>query len=320
LLTVGRIINVQGYNFHDDGQVFHVGDSVNPVLPANALVLSKHLVSSLHNDVQLGIMSCKQALVEERAPPAPRSSSAMNAEVLGEIRDLRDQLTALQDAMERSEIRKLRKKLDCWRSNARTRVESSTFKDALIDFYHCAADDGRVKCMATGRDYSRHEVRASHIMKRSTNGDTLALFGLPVHLDHPRNGMLLLEPIEQAFDRKDVCILYSPVTRQLTLKVLNPQLHELKITSEQGTIYGTYGSIDGAVLQLPEGKVPYRRILSMHAKFAFSRALNFGWVENTEVLESYFNVSDAGLEEPLGLGHLTWQQVHSDIHTTALVV
>jgi len=336
LLTAGRIITVQGYTFHDDWQVFHVGDSVNPALPANALVLSKHLVSSLHNDLQLGIMSCKQALVEERAPPAPRSSSAMNEEVLGEIRDLKDkltalqdamrksdlkdQLTALQDAMERSEIRKLRKELDCWHSNARTRVESTTFKDALIEFYHCAADDGRVKCMATGRDYPRHEVRASHIMKRSTNGDTLALFGLPVHLDHPRNGMLLLEPIEQAFDRKDVCILYSPVTRQLTLKVLNPQLHELKMTSEQGTIYGTYGSIDGAVLHLPEGKVPYRRILSMHAKFAFSRALNFGWVENTEVLESYFNVSDAGLEESLGLGHLTWQQVHSDIHTTALVV
>ena len=231
----------------------------------------------------------------------------MNAEVLGEIRDLRDQLTALQDAMERSEMRSLRKELDCWHCNARTGFESRMFKDALIDFYHCAADDGRVKCMVTGRAYSRDEVRASHI------GGNLGLFGLPGNIDHPRNGMLPLEPIEQAFDRKDVCILYDPVTRQLTMKVLDPLIRESEMTSEEGKTYGTYGSIDGAVLQLPEGKVPYRRVLSTDAKFAFSRALNFGWVETTEVLESYFNVSDAGLEEPLGPGHLTWQQIRNNI-------
>ena len=39
LLTAGRIINVQGYTFNDDWQILNVGDSVNPVLPANALVL-----------------------------------------------------------------------------------------------------------------------------------------------------------------------------------------------------------------------------------------------------------------------------------------
>ena len=248
------------------------------------------------------------------------------AQVLQEVRALndgnlalQDGLVALQDAMVRNELRNLRKELDCWHSNARTLVESTSFKDTLIEFYHCAVGD-RVKCMATGRDYPRKEVRASHIIKRSTNGDTMDLFGLLADIDNPRNGMLLLEPIEQAFDRKDICILYNPVSRGLTMKVLNPQLRDAEMRSEQGKTYGTYGSIDGAVLQLPEGKFPYRRVLSMHAKFAFSRALNMCWIEDTEVLENYFNVSDTGLQEPLGLGHLSWQEVHAGIHTRAQVV
>ena len=230
------------------------------------------------------------------------------AQVLQEVR-------ALQEGLARIEIRNLRKELDCWHSNARTVFESSSFKDALIAYYHCAVDI-RVKCMTTGRDYPRNEVRASHIIKRSTHRDTLTLFGLPADIDRPRNGILLLEPIVQSFDRKDICILYNPVKRQLTMKVLNPQLMEAEMRSEEhGKTYGTYGSIDGAVLQLPEGKFPYRRVLSMHAKFAFSRALHMGWIEDTEVLECYFNVSDMGLQEPLGLGHLSWQQVHTDTYT-----
>ena len=243
------------------------------------------------------------------------------AQVLQEVRALNDRLVALQTGLMENEVRNLRKELDCWHSNARTRFESSSFKDALIDFYECAFED-KVTCMATGCAYPRNEVRASHIVKRSTNGDTMKLFGLPTDIDNPRNGLLLLEPIEQAFDRKDICILHVPTTGQLTMKVLNPQLMAARMKSEQQPCktYGTYGSIDGAVLQLPEGKFPYRRVLSIHAKFAFSRALHMGWIEDTEVLESYFNVSDMGLQEPLGLGHLSWQQVHTDIHTHTAVV
>ena len=36
----------------------------------------------------------------------------------------------------------------------------------------------------------------------------------------------------------------------------------------------------------------------MHAKYAFARALQYGWIVMTETLDTYFNVSDEGLEEP----------------------
>lgn len=231
------------------------------------------------------------------------------------MRALQEGVATLQDSLARSEVRNLRKELDCWHSNARTRIESNIFKDVLIEFYECAVGD-KVKCMATGRAYPRNEVRASHIIKRSTNGDTMELFGLPADIDNPCNGMLLVEPFEQAFDRKDVCILHDPATGQLKIKVLNPQLRTAEMRSEQqpNKTYGTYGLTDGLALQLPKNKFPYRRVLSMHAKFAFSRALHLGWIQDAEILESYFNVSDAGLQEPLGLGNLSWKEVHANIH------
>ncbi len=82
----------------------------------------------------------------------------------------------------------------------------------------------------------------------------------------------------------------------------------------------TYGSIDGLVLQLPTGVFPYRRALSMHAKFAYSRALHLGWITASATLDSYFNVSDNGLQEPVGLGLLTWQEVHLSIHNVTGVM
>ena len=125
-----------------------------------------------------------------------QTSEGVGAEILQELQALR---TSLANA----EIRRLRQVLDCWHSNSHTVIESTVFMDALAVFYGCARTTNTdLKCMLTGNFYPRPEVRASHIIKRSTNGDTMHLYGLPPNIDHVRNGLLLLEPIEQAFDRK----------------------------------------------------------------------------------------------------------------------
>ena len=115
------------------------------------------------------------------------------------------------------------------------------------------------------------------------------------------------------------------MSNQLVAKVLNPSLtKELMPKSKpRGTTYPmNYGSVDGLVLQLPSATTfPYRRALSMHAKFAFSRALYLNWIiADSTTLYSYFNISNNGLQEPLGLGLLTWQEVHMSIHNATLIV
>lgn len=230
----------------------------------------------------------------------------------------------MRTGLANAEIRRLRQELDCWHSNTRTVIESTVFKDALADFYGCTRSRNRdLKCMLTGNFYPRREVRASHIIKRSTDGDTMHLYGLPPNVDHVRNGLLLLEPIEQAFDRKDICFLYNSLSSQLVAKVLNPSLMTERMPKSQprGATYPrTYGSIDGLILQLRSATLfPYRCALSMHAKFAFSRALHLNWIADSTMLENFFNLSDDGLQEPLRLGLLTWQEVHMNIHNTSLI-
>ena len=50
----------------------------------------------------------------------------------------------------------------------------------------------------------------------------------------------------------------------------------------------------------------------MHAKYAFARALQYGWIVMTETLDTYFNVSDKELEEPDFIQPLSWQDLKYD--------
>jgi hypothetical protein len=63
LLCSGWMISVNGYDFDVGWKDFRVQDSVNPTLPTNVLVLSKHLASSLPADIRKEIHECKQYLV-----------------------------------------------------------------------------------------------------------------------------------------------------------------------------------------------------------------------------------------------------------------
>ncbi len=224
-----------------------------------------------------------------------------------------EQLQEVLAAQRHAKIQKHREELDCWRSSSRTRVESKTFKAGLVDYYRCDGPGGQLKCLLTGEFYDQQHVRASHLIKHCTDGNTMHRYGLPSNIDDVRNGLLLLQDIELAFDRKDICFLYDPLTLALRAKVLNPRLMEERMPTHSFRIFG---SVDNQVLCLPPGVFPYRRVLSMHAKLSYSRALHKGWITDTEELESYFNVSDTGLQEPLGLGLLTWKQVHPTIHNT----
>jgi hypothetical protein len=224
--------------------------------------------------------------------------------------------------MAAAEIRRVRKELNCWVTNYRTLQESSEFKHEVIRFYGRGVSvvGDRVitaRCMVSNAVVAYSELRPAHLVKHSTP-HLMTLYGLsPLEIDNPRNGILILDSIEKAFDHLDVCFLYNAMTQVLTFKVMNPTFNSKRILPYSSAELRTFGDIDGNVLQCAVGCLPYMRVLSVHTKFSFSRALSMGWIKNTEALVTYFNVSETGLREPECIRDLTWEQMnYTDIITT----
>ena len=165
--------------------------------------------------------------------------------------------------------------------------------------------------MVTGLQLPYDFVAASHIWKQAKGGSGMfELFRLtPSDADGPRNGLLLAKPIEKAFDRKDVCFLYSPPKQQLTLYVVNmdgttvTRPNPLRTTTvaqvkgwkrDQKKLAPTFEDLHGRPLLLPDGVFPFRRILALQAKLAFRYGIMNGFIsqEDFDQFETYSRVSD----------------------------
>ena len=230
---------------------------------------------------------------------------------------------AIRNDMASAEVRRIRRELNCWLTNYRTIHESTEFKLAVINYYGMTVSSvgDRImtaRCMVSGAVVQYGELRPAHLVKHSTP-QLMVLYGLSsLEIDNARNGILMLDSIEKAFDHLDVCLLYNSLTHALTLKVMNPVLQTKRILPNSTVELRTFADVDGSALKVvTAGSMPYRRILSVHTKFAYSRALSMGWIANTETLSTYFNVSEVGLQEPECICNLTWEQMnYTDIITT----
>jgi hypothetical protein len=126
-----------------------------------------------------------------------------------------------------------------------------------------------------------------------TKGRGLPKFGLSIaDLNNPRNGLLMLKDIENAFDRKQLCFLYQPfgetAERIFLVKVLDPDIKQMTIT---GTTKN-FTDIDMTHLQVPKNRIPYRRLLSFHARCSFHHAKEIGWIQAHESFDEYFDISE----------------------------
>jgi len=190
-------------------------------------------------------------------------------------------------------------RLDIWSSNTRSKFEQADFKSSLIINYQRSSTlgDTHLKCMILDVDIPRPKVIASHIWKFHTEGEGLEEFGLQVtDLGNVRNGLLLCESIEQAFDSKRVCFLIDRIhPEDIVLKVLDPNLFPMVVSSDSPTHpQETFQDIDGRLLQHPPGILPFRRILNFHAKLSFQKAIRKGWIANDISFEDFFDLSIDG--------------------------
>jgi len=221
----------------------------------------------------LSLSSIEQGDVEYywkrlQAPAAPSPDSAQVLKILEFI----GKETVIQK----------RKRLDVWTPSKRSMKEQADFKDKLIAFYKRddPKDPNMLFCMVLNRGYPRVNIRAAHIWKHATHGEGLEEFQLDASdISSERNGFLLAEAIEGAFDSKQLCFLYNPLQQNLVCCVLDPSILENYVTPSTTT---KFRDIDGKPLVHPPGCMPFRRLLSWHAQCSFNVALRRKWIDDTK--------------------------------------
>ncbi|PRP83244.1 hypothetical protein PROFUN_09456 [Planoprotostelium fungivorum] len=188
-----------------------------------------------------------------------------------------------------------RKRLDIWTPSKRTLVDSTEFKNSLISYYD--RKDPRssdIKCMVLDKFYPRDRVCGSHIWKYATYGKGLDEFGLKEDdVNKERNGLLLGDGIEQAFDSKQLCFLYNPINAKFIVKVLDPGLLQ-SLTPVSPSQTRTFSNINNLPLCLPAGCSPFQRLLSWHAECTYTTALKKSWIDQPafDTFTTYDNLSN----------------------------
>ena len=151
-------------------------------------------------------------------------------------------------------------------------------------------------------------VVGAHIFKHEWAGDAEILLGI-TNIDSTRNGLLLFQPIDNAFGRSQLCFLKEDGEDSFRLKILDPSLRDkdllssclkfiskeacktlnLSVTDVQNTVSSaldnngrqtTFGDLEGRSL-ICKGKTrPYKRCLNFHASRARDYAIEKGWISS----------------------------------------
>jgi len=186
-----------------------------------------------------------------------------------------------------------RLRMDIWTPSKRTREEQQEFKASLNAFYECQheSDPNLLQCMVVRDFFPREKIIASHIWKSCTHGVGLEEFGLDANdVSNPRNGILMCQDIEKAFDSKQLCFLIDRIrSDNIVLKVLNPALLDVQVIPGLSSL--TFRDVDGRSLKHPESNLPFRRILNFHSKLSYKNAIARKWIPNDATFTDFFAMS-----------------------------
>ena len=210
------------------------------------------------------------------------------------------QVATLLPPLQREAQQARLRRLDPWTSAQRTRVEQEAFKLRLLSYYNRGAPENPpskkwARCMISDVVLPQPLVKASHIWKRCTHGEGLDEFGLrATDVHRTRNGLLMASQLEAAFDVKRIAFRYHLLRDEFTLCVLDPALlgsaaapspcvvsdTELRNLSDYPPVerVPTFSDCDGAVLQCPPERKPFRRLLAWHYALAMKHAAAEEWV------------------------------------------
>lgn len=149
------------------------------------------------------------------------------------------------------------------------------FKDEMLTYYDCRhpTDINMAKCLVLNRFFPKNKVIAAHIVSLEEQ-DKILFVGLkPSDIWNKRNGLLLWEPIEKAFNSLDLAIIWDDNQKAFVINVLYDDLLNKNIERKNPTTNIKYKDIHGKVLVIPPTSPPFRRAIYWKGKGAYHYAL-----------------------------------------------
>jgi len=179
--------------------------------------------------------------------------------------------------------------LDPWEKASNLSSKESAkknFRRKVIKYYKREFNSSTL-CMLTNELCEDYNSKAAHIWPASkSTSSSLDRLGMH-HADiaSPRNGLLILRTIEQAFDLKRCCFIYDPFKKKLLFHIVDPSLNNENIFSNI-----PFKDYEGEPLHHPKNRIPFLRMLSIHAKACFETQMRLGNINKKEFEE--FKVFD----------------------------
>jgi len=166
-------------------------------------------------------------------------------------------------------------------SNASDRkIHQQTFKETMILDYKAQSDTSAncIKCMVLGLSIQRDFVKASHLVSLD-QVNSLTLLGFnPSFKWNRKNGLLLFDTIDKAYNNMEITFRLNPATQLITVEVLYDDMLDKPLIPDFSLVEGydrrslrhkknfrkrfaTFRSINGQALHLPPLVFPSRRII-----------------------------------------------------------
>ena len=159
---------------------------------------------------------------------------------------------------------------------------------SVMRFHGYGADD-EAACMISGVTTSLVTGRGvgdAHIWPRHTRGLGLERFGLALaDWNSPRNALLLVKPVEKAFDLLQAAFVFDESRNVLSFRIFDPELkgdEKCAYTLKEGGPV-TFSSLEGKALVVPDtASFPFRRLLAWHLSQVLERARQLHWLTDTD--------------------------------------
>ena len=165
--------------------------------------------------------------------------------------------------------------------------EQRMFRNNLLKVHNIRPKNGSLTCMITGCLLPSALVTAAHVFpkKGTKKMSVLKNFGLDLNdIVDARNGILMAQNIEKAYDAKDVCFAPDPLhLDRLLLTVLNPSIMNNRIADTPNAL--TFRDVNHRYMKLSKDpkRVPFLRILSFHYGIAMAAAYEKNWIKQKDV-------------------------------------